>query len=244
MCGSFTWTGFDYRGEPNPYGWPDVSNNTGLLDLCGFPKDKAYYFESCWSDKPIVHLLPDGWNWPGKEGHNIRVMAFSNAQRVELFLNGKSLGAQPMPRDAHLEWEVPYQPGQLVAKGYRNGKVVATDTVKTTGAPARLQLSPDRTKLQADGEDAVVVPVSILDAEGSVVPNAGNRISFHLTGAGRILGVGNGNPSDHESVRVDQQSAFHGRCIAVIGAGANPGVLQLTVASPGLRSATTTFQTQ
>ena len=244
MCGSFTWTGFDYRGEPNPYGWPDISNNTGLLDLCGFPKDKAYYFESCWSDKPLVHLLPGGWNWPGKEGHNIRVMAFSNAQRVELFLNGKSLGAQPMPRDAHLEWEVPYQPGQLVAKGYRNGKVVATDTVKTTGAPARLQLSPDRTKLQADGEDAVVVPVSILDAEGSVVPNAGNRVSFRLTGAGRILGVGNGNPSDHDSDKADQRNAFHGRCLAVIGAGAKPGVLQLMVTSPGLSSATMTFQTQ
>ena len=244
MCGSFTWTGFDYRGEPNPYGWPDVSNNTGLLDLCGFPKDKAYYFESCWSDKPLVHLLPGGWNWPGKEGHNIRVMAFSNAQRVELFLNGKSLGAQPMPRDAHLEWEVPYQPGQLVAKGYRNGKVVATDTVKTTGAPARLQLSPDRTKLQADGEDAVVVPVSILDAESSVVPNAGNRVSFRLTGAGRILGVGNGNPSDHDSDKADQRNAFHGRCLAVIGAGAKPGVLQLMVTSPGLSSATMTFQTQ
>jgi beta-galactosidase len=132
----------------------------------------------------------------------------------------------------------------LVAKGYRNGKVVATDTVKTTGAPARLQLSPDRTKLQADGEDAVVVPVSILDAEGSVVPNAGNRVSFRLTGAGRILGVGNGNPSDHDSDKADQRNAFHGRCLAVIGAGGKPGVLQLMVTSPGLSSATMTFQTQ
>ena len=107
MCGSFTWTGFDYRGEPNPYGWPDVSNNTGLLDACGFPKDKFYYFQSCWTDKPMVHLLPDSWNWPGKEGRNIRVIAFSNAKQVELFLNGSSLGVKDVAHDDFAEWQVP-----------------------------------------------------------------------------------------------------------------------------------------
>ena len=117
MAGSFTWTGFDYKGEPNPYGWPDVSNNTGLLDVCGFPKDKAYYFQSCWTDKPMVHLMPSTWNWPAKEGQNIRVIAFSNAKQVELFLNGKSLGVKDMPHDGHLEWQVPYEPGELLAKG-------------------------------------------------------------------------------------------------------------------------------
>jgi beta-galactosidase len=242
MAGSFTWTGFDYKGEPNPYGWPDISNNTGLLDVCGFPKDKCYYFESCWSDKPMVHLVPGCWNWPGKEGQSIRVLAFSNAERVELFLNGRSLGAQTMPGDAHLEWEVPYQPGQLVAKGYRNNKVVATDMVETAGAPARIQLSPDRTTLHADGEDAVVVPVSILDAKGRVVPNTTNRVYFHLTGDGRIMGVGNGNPSDHDADKADQRNAFHGHCMAVIQAGSHPGVLQLTVASPGLTSVRISFQ--
>jgi beta-galactosidase len=244
VCGSFTWTGFDYKGEPNPYGWPDISNNTGLLDVCGFPKDKCYYFESCWSAKPMVHLLPDGWNWPGKEGQNIRVIAFSNVERVELFLNGQSLGAKPMPRDAHLEWEVPYQPGQLVAKGYRNGKEVAADTVETTGAPARIQLAPDRTMLQADGEDAVVVPVSILDAKGRVVPDTDNRVRFQLTGDGRILGVGNGNPSDHDPDKADERRAFHGHCMAVVQAGSRPAVLQLTVTSPGLTSASIDFQTR
>ena len=242
MAGSFTWTGFDYKGEPNPYGWPDISNNTGLLDVCGFPKDKCYYFESCWSDKPMVHLVPGCWNWPGKEGQSIRVLAFSNAERVELFLNGRSLGAQTMPGDAHLEWEVPYQPGQLVAKGYRNNKVVATDMVETAGAPARIQLSPDRTTLHADGEDAVVVPVSILDAKGRVVPNTTNRVYFHLTGDGRIMGVGNGNPSDHDADKADQRNAFHGHCMAVIQAGSHLGVLQLTVASPGLTSVRISFQ--
>jgi beta-galactosidase len=244
VCGSFTWTGFDYKGEPNPYGWPDISNNTGLLDVCGFPKDKCFYFESCWSAKPMVHLLPTCWNWPGKEGQDIRVLAFSNAERVELFLNGKSLGAQTMPRDAHLEWQVPYQPGQLVAKGYRKGKVVARDTLETTGAPARIKLSPDRTRLYADGEDAVVVPVSVLDAKGRLVPNTNNRVYFHLTGDGRIMGVGNGNPSDHDSDKADQRNAFHGHCMAVVQAGSHPGVLQLTVTSPGLTSASISFRTR
>jgi beta-galactosidase len=244
IAGSFTWTGFDYRGEPNPHGWPDISNNTGLLDVCGFPKDKYYYFESCWSDKPMVHLLPAGWNWPGKEGQNIRVVAFSNAQRVELFLNGKSLGPKDMPRDGHLEWRVPYHPGQLVAKGSRDGQVVATDTVETTGAPARIQLSPDRTTLQADGEDAVVVPVSILDAQGRLVPNTDNRVHFQFSGDGRIMGVGNGNPSDHDSDRADQRNAFHGHCLAVIQAGSHPAVLELTATSPGLSPASITFQSR
>ena len=242
MCGSFTWTGFDYKGEPNPYGWPDISNNTGLLDVCGFPKDKCYYFESCWSDRPMVHLLPDGWNWPGREGQHIRVLAFSNAGQVELFLNGKSLGLQNMPKDAHVEWQVPFQPGKLVAKAYKDGKVVATDTVETAGAPARIVLSPARTMLQADGEDAVVVPVSIVDAEGRIVPNANNRVSFALTGEGRILGVGNGGPSDHDTDKANNRKAFHARCIAVVGAGSKPGKLQLTASAPGLKSAGVSFQ--
>ncbi len=242
MPGSFTWTGIDYKGEPNPFGWPDISNNTGLLDVCGFPKDKYYYLEACWSDKPKVHLLPMCWNWPGKEGQNIRVIAFSNGESVELFLNGKSLGALDMPHDSHVEWQVPYQPGRLVAKSYRGGKLVATNTVQTTGAPARLALLPNRTRLQADGQDAVVVPVSILDAEGGVVPDAGNRVHFQLTGEGRILGVGNGNPSDHDPDKADQRNAFNGHCMVLIQAGSHPAVLQLTATSPGLTSACIAFK--
>src|SRR6185437_5824096 len=142
MCGSFTWTGYDYRGEPNPYGWPDVSNNTGLMDLAGFPKDKCYYFESCWSDNPTVHLMPDGWNRAGNEGKTIRVIAFSNGRQVELFLNGKSLGTKDVPHDDLAEWQVHYESGRLEAKAYTNGKTIATDVVETTGAPARIILSP------------------------------------------------------------------------------------------------------
>ncbi len=234
MDGSFTWTGFDYKGEPNPYGWPDVSNNTGLMDCCGFPKDKYYYFESCWSDKPMVHLLPSSWNW--KEGQTIRVLAFSNAKQVELFLNGKSLGTKDVPHDDYVEWEVPYQPGQLVAKAYNNGQTVATDTQETTGAPASIQLSVDRTALQAGQEDAVVAKVSILDDKGRVVPDADNRVTFQLGEGGTILGVSNGNPADHDTDKADNRKAFHGRCIAVVEAGSQPGTLQLTATSPGLTS--------
>ena len=170
----------------------------------------------------MVHLMPGSWNHPIGEGQGIRVIAFSNARQVELFLNGSSLGSKSMPKDAHLEWQVPYQPGKLVAKAFDNGEIVATDTVETTGAPARIEISADRTVLKPDGEDAVVVPVSILDTEGRLVPDATNRVHFHLNGDGRILGVGNGNPSDHDPDKAEQRNAFHGHCIAVIQAGTNP----------------------
>ncbi len=232
MSGSYTWTGFDYKGEPNPYGWPDVSNHTGLLDSCGFPKDKAYYFQSCWSDKPIVHLMPASWNWPGKEGQNIRVIAFSNAQRVELFLNGRSLGAQDMPRNGHAEWQVPYAPGAISAKAYDDDKTVATDTVETTGAPMRIEITTDRTIRQAGAQDAIVVTALLLDDKDRIVPDSDARVSFHVSGDGRILGVGNGNPADHDSDRADSRNTFHGRCIAIIQAGAQNGLIVVTAISP------------
>jgi beta-galactosidase len=241
MAGSYTWTGFDYRGEPNPYGWPDISNNTGLMDVCGFPKDKYYYFESCWSAKPMVHLLPGSWNWPGKEGQNIRVLAFSNAKRVELFLNGKSLGAQDMPHDGHVEWQVPYEPGKLTAKASSDRKLLATDEVQTTGVPTRLALTTDRTSLHADGADAVIVAASLLDDQGRVVPNADQRVTFHLTGGGRILGVGNGNPADHDPDKADNRSSFHGRCIVLLQAGVQSADLNLTATSPGLAPSSVGF---
>ena len=254
MAGSFTWTGFDYKGEPNPFGWPDISNNTGLMDVCGFPKDKYFYLKACWSDKPMVHLMPMTWNWPNMAGttstsseklaNPIRVIAFSNARQVELFLNDKSLGTQTMPRDGYLEWQVPYQPGRLLAKGYTDGKLMATDQLETTDAPSKIQLSSDRTSLHADGQDALVVPVSILDAKGRVVPYANNRVSFRLSGGGRILGVGNGNPSDHDPDRASERNAFHGRCIAIIQAGVKAETLQLTAASPGLQEASVTFRVE
>jgi beta-galactosidase len=240
MAGSYTWTGFDYRGEPNPDGWPDVSNNTGLLDNCGFPKDKFFYLKSWWSDEPMVHLMPVCWNWPGKEGLNIRVIAFSNAKEVEVFLNGKSFGRQAMPQDGHLEWQIPYAPGRLLAKAYTNHKIVAKDSVETVAAPKRLELTPERQILAADGADTVVVPVAVLDKHGRLVANASNRVTFRLTG-GRLLGVANGNPGDHDPDRANERNAFNGRCVALVQAGSKPGLIQLTATSPGLSPATIRF---
>lgn len=237
MAGSFTWTGMDYKGEPNPFGWPDVSNNTGLMDRCGFPKDKFYYFQSCWTDRPMVHLVPDSWTWHGREGQPVRVLALSNAPRVELFLNGRSCGAKELRPTGYAEWRVPYQSGRLLAKAISDGKTVATTELETAGPPARIVLSPARTALRADDADAAVVPVSILDADGRVVPDAANRVSFQLTGGGRVLGVGNGNPADHDPEKADNCRAFHGRCIVVVQAGAAPGTMRLTATSPGLAPA-------
>ena len=244
MAGAYTWTGFDYKGEPNPSGWPDISNNTGLLDVCGFEKDKGYYFQSCWSDKPMVHLLPSCWNWQGKTGQNIRVIAFSNARQVELFLNGRSLGTRDMPHDGHIEWEVPYEPGEVLAKAYTDGRTVASDVVQTTSPPARIELTTDRTTLHADDEDTVVVSVSILDAKGRLVPNADRRVTFQVTGGGRILGVGNGNPADHDPDRASQRNSFHGHCIVLVQAGLQPASLQLVATSPGLTSGSVSFESR
>jgi beta-galactosidase len=191
------WTGFDYRGEPTPYAWPCVNSHFGILDTCGFPKDNFYYYQSWWTTNLVLHLLPH-WNWPGREGREIRVDALSNCEEVELFLNGQSLGRKTMKRNSKLSWQVNYAPGTLSAKGYNGGQVVAETKVETTGEPASVQLTPDRATINADGEDVSVITVSVTDAQGRAVPTAGNKINFALSGAGKILGVGNGDPSCHE----------------------------------------------
>lgn len=241
MAGGFVWTGFDYKGEPTPYGWPCVNSHFGIMDECGFPKDAYYYYQSWWGEKPIVHLLPH-WNWPGKEGQPIDVWCHSNAETVELFLNGKSLGTKAMPRYGHLEWKVPYAPGRLEAKGYSGGKLVASDVVETTGAPTQIRLSPDRKILTADGEDVIMVEVALLDEKGCVVPFADNEVIFTVTGAGQVAGVGNGDPSSHEPDKASKRKAFHGLCMVIVGAGENPGSISLTASSPGLKSAGLSLQ--
>jgi beta-galactosidase len=198
LSGGFIWTGFDYRGEPTPYGWPCINSHFGVLDTCGFPKDNFYYYQSWWTTNTVLHLLPH-WNWPGKEGQEIRVDALSNCKQVELFLNGQSLGKQTMQPNSHLTWNVKYAPGTLSAKGFdADGKVIAETKVETTGEPAAVQLTPNRSTINADGEDVSVITVSVADAQGRIVPTAGNKISFAIEGAGKILGVGNGDPSCHE----------------------------------------------
>jgi beta-galactosidase len=198
LSGGFVWTGFDYRGEPTPYSWPCINSHFGILDTCGLRKDLAWYYEAWWTTNTVLHLLPH-WDWPGKEGQNIDVWAFSNCKQVELFLNGQSLGRQIMPHDGHLAWQVKYEPGTLSAKGYdADGNVIAQTKEETTGDAAAIQLTPDRSTINADGRDVSVIKVSALDAQGREVPVAQNLIHFKLAGEGKILGVGNGDPSCHE----------------------------------------------
>lgn len=194
LSGGFAWTGFDYRGENDR---PDINANYGIMDMAGFPKDNFYYYQSWWSDKPVLHLLPH-WNWSGKEGQNIDVRCFSNFDEVELVVNGTSLGRKEMPRNSHLQWTVPYAPGTLMARGYKDGKLQAEEKVETTGVPAALKLTPDRTTINPDGEDISIITVAVTDAQGRVVPVADNLVNFEISGGGRIIGVGNGDPSSHE----------------------------------------------
>ncbi|HEV7924160.1 MAG TPA: beta-galactosidase GalA [Verrucomicrobiae bacterium] len=197
LSGGFVWTGFDYRGEPTPYSWPCINSHFGIMDTCGFAKDNFYYYQAWWSDRTVLHLLPH-WNWPGKEGQHIDVRCFSNCQEVELFLNGQSLGRKSMPTNSHLQWDVKYTPGVLSAKGYKDGQVVAEQKVETTGPAAAIKLNPDRASIDADGEDLSIITVAVTDSTGRIVPVADNSIEFELSGPGKIIGVGNGDPSCHE----------------------------------------------
>jgi len=200
LAGLFQWTGFDYRGEMTPFDWPAISSQFGILDTCGFPKDNFYYYQSWWSSQPVLHLLPH-WNWPGKEGQEINVWVHSNCDEVELFLNGQSQGRKAMPRNSHLEWNIKYAPGTLLARGYTGGKEVITAKVETTGGPSAIQLTPHRVAMNADGGDVSIVTVQANDAQGRMVPTAGNLVTFDISGPGRIIGVGNGDPSSHEPDR-------------------------------------------
>jgi beta-galactosidase len=198
LSGAFVWTGFDYRGEPTPYWWPCVNSHFGILDTCGFPKDVFYYYQSWWTTNTVLHLLPH-WNWPGKEGQEIRVDVYSNCKQVELFLNGTSLGRQAMKPNSKLTWHVKYEPGTLSAKGFdANGNVIAETKEETAGDATQIQLTPDRKTINADGEDTAVFTVAALDARGRFVPTAQNKISFSVQGDGKIIGAGNGDPSCHE----------------------------------------------
>ena len=247
--GLFYWTGFDYRGEPNPLSFPAVISEFGVLDYCGFWKDEAWYLKSWWTDEPTLHIFPH-WNLQGHEGETVEVWAYSNCDEVELLINGKSLGRKPMPRNGHLKWEAVYQPGSLKAVGYKNGKKQLVQTVETTGKAARLQLVADRQKIQADGRDLSVVTVSLLDAKGRVVPDACHELTLRLQGEGHILGVGNGNPSwlgsDHPNssdCHEFQVEAFNGYAQVLVQSTKNAGPLTLECSSAGMKSALLRLET-
>ncbi len=198
VAGYFIWTGFDYRGETTPFSWPAINSQFGILDTCGFRKDNSYYYQSWWADERVLHILPH-WNWAGKEGQPIRVWAYSNCDEVELLLNGQSLGRKPIERNSHLEWIVDYAPGKLLARGFREDQEILSECVETAGEPVAVQLTPNRAQMTADGADAVVVTVRVVDAEARMAPIAENEITFQIEGPGRIIGVGNGDPSSHEA---------------------------------------------
>ncbi|MGZ3754902.1 MAG: beta-galactosidase GalA [Mucilaginibacter sp.] len=197
LAGMFIWTGFDYRGEPTPFGWPSVGSYFGMVDACGFPKDDYYYLKSWWTDQPVLHLLPH-WNWRGKEGQEITVWAHTNCDEVELFLNKKSLGKKTVEPNGHLEWKVNYQPGTLEAVGYKKGKKNVVDVVKTTEEPSHIQLIADKTTIAANRHSLAMVTVQVNDKNNLRVPIATNEITFKLTGPGKIIGIGNGDATSHE----------------------------------------------
>jgi beta-galactosidase len=248
VLGEFVWTGFDYLGEPTPFfvnpadnDWPARSSYFGIVDLAGFPKDRYYLYQSVWTKAPMVHLLPH-WNWAGMESREIPVMAYTNAEELELFLNGKSLGrkkrgAEPVEIPVgpnispdkkymtkyRLQWQVPYAAGTLRAVAWSGSRQVASDEVRTAGAPARIRLVPDRAKIAADGYDLSFVTVRVEDKSGNLCPQADNLVRFKVEGAGRIAAVDNGNAATVEPFQADYRKAFNGLALLIVRSEAGKG---------------------
>jgi beta-galactosidase len=273
VLGEFVWTGFDYLGEPTPYfggrgaandaDWPARSSYFGIVDLAGFPKDRFYLYQSHWTTKPMVHLLPH-WNWAGMEGKPIPVMCYTNAGEVELFLNGKSLGrkkrfSEPVELPVgtsgspdkkflskyRLMWQVPYAAGTLKAVAYEGGKTVAATEVKTAGAPARVVLTPDRAAIAADGDDLSFVTVRVEDKDGNFCPMADNPVKFKLEGPGKIAGVDNGNAATVEPFQADTRKAFSGLALLIVRSQrGQAGRVKITASGVGLRAGETTVTTR
>ena len=222
LAGGFVWTGFDYRGEPTPYGWPSINSQFGIVDMCGFPKDTFYYYKAWWGSEPVLHLFPH-WNWEERIGEEVSVWVHSNLDVVELFLNGKSLGSQTMKRNSHLEWKVKYAPGVIEARGKKAGAVVLTDKRETTGKVVALRLTADRMEINSDGEDVAIIRVEGIDAQGRMVPVADNIVNFKVSGTGKLLGVGNGDPNCQESDIEPKRSLFNGLAQVIVQASKTAG---------------------
>jgi beta-galactosidase len=257
VMGDFMWTGIDYFGEAK---WPNIGPPCGIIDRCGFPKDSYYFYKSIWTDEPMIHMFPH-WNWKGREGQVLPVICYTNCEEVELFLNGKSYGVGiiEFPRlgktmvtnwstyetrkhattsDLHLTWYLPYEPGVIKAVGKNGGKVVFTSELKTTGEPATIRLTSDKTKLDADSRDVAHIKVEILDKDGNVVPTAENLVKFSIEGPAKLIGVDNGNPKDHNSMKISQRNAFSGLCLAIIQSTAKPGKIKITARAENLVEST------
>ena len=249
-AGCFFWTGFDYRGEPNPMKFPATGSQFGILDYCGFAKDEAEYLRAWWTDDTVLHILPH-WNLAGHEGEEVSVWAYSNCDEVELFCNGKSLGRQTMPRYGHLEWTAVYRPGRLKAVGYKAGRRVCQTVVATAGAPAQIRAAADRTLLAADGADVAVVDITLHDRRGTLVPDANVPLTLSVEGNACILGVGNGNPAMQAAEQPAERQAkkfsvetFNGCAQVILKTTDQPGDITLTVAADGCRTATVTMKSR
>jgi len=238
-AGGFAWTGFDYRGEPTPYGWPSINSQFGIVDMCGFPKDNFFYYKAWWGKDPVVHVFPH-WNWTGREGDEIPVWVYSNLDEVELFVNGKSLGSQKVPHLGHVQWKARYEPGTIEARGSKDGKVVLTEKRETTGPAASIRLTADRSEINADGEDVAVIKVEGLDKEGRLVPIADNHIGFKITGNGALIGVGNGDPNCQESDKAPKRSLFNGLAQVIVQATKEAGEIQVEAHKDGWEGANLT----
>ncbi|MCE0496778.1 MAG: DUF4982 domain-containing protein [Methylacidiphilales bacterium] len=233
MAGGFVWVGLEYRGEQAPYAWPTIGAQLGFFDTCGFPKDAFYLYQAFWTQAPMVHLLPH-WNWAGREGENIRVVAYSNCEKVELFLNGKSLGEKEVPKDHAVEWSIPYQPGTLSAEARKEREVAARTKRVTADAPAGIRLKLEPCELRANAEDVSVVTVEIIDEKGQFVPTADILVKFAIRGPARIIGVGNGNPVSYESDTAKQRTTFNGLCQVLVQASDTAGEIVLSASADGL----------
>ena len=255
VTGHFMWTGIDYLGESR---WPNKNAMSGALDTCGFPKDAFYFYQSLFTDRPMLHLLPH-WNWAGREGRVVPVLAYTNCDVVELTLNGRSVGAKarefprpgtkggwntyakppvsPTTADLHLAWDVPYEAGVLKATGWKDGQKVCEAEVRTAGAAAALVLEVDRETLRADARDVAHLTVKVVDANGTVVPGAENLVKFDVSGAGALIGVDNGNPASHEDFKAAERRAFDGLCLGIVQTGRAAGEIRVAVSAEGLKGA-------
>ena len=236
LSGQYIWTGFDYIGEPTPYPWPARSSYFGIIDLAGFPKDSYYMYQSEWTDKPVLHIFPH-WNW--KKGETVDVWAYYNqADEVELFLNGKSLGTKKKKGDdLHVMWRVKFNPGTLKAISRKNGHTVLTSEIKTAGPAAAIILTADRKMISADGNDLSFISAKIVDAAGNPVPRADNLIRFSVQGEGKIIATDNGNETSMESFQSEDRKAFNGLCLAVVQSNGKAGSIQITATADGLTKA-------
>ncbi|MBZ4670982.1 MAG: glycoside hydrolase family 2 protein [Oscillospiraceae bacterium] len=239
VSGIFVWTGFDYRGEPTPFEWPSISTQFGIMDTCGIAKDAFYFHKACWTDEPMIHILPH-WNW--EKGKKVRVMTVTNCDEAEIFLNGKSLGRKPSNIFTQCEWLVDYEAGILSAKGYKNGECVAFAEVKTSKKPVALKIVPDRNYILADGVDTIPVNICAVDEDGTIVPDASNFIKFKAHGDCRVIGVGNGDPNCHEADYLPERSLFAGWCQCLLQSNPNAKTVKLEVDSDGLSGASFEFE--